>query len=228
MKNKILLIITLCLLFIPINTFAAVGVGAGDEYKSMNLEKSLADEGIEPAFSNYKETDKQATIYLFRGKGCSYCRSFLTYINSIVDEYGDYFKVVSYEVWYDSKNADLMNEVSQFLGSPASGVPYIVIGDQVFPGYTESYNEGIKNAIMELYKSKEKYDVFAEMKKAESKNSNSSISSTTAIIWNFVFVTIGTSIVLGFINNKVKKLNERLDELEKKLKLNNKENKKKS
>lgn len=226
MKNKILLIITLCLLFIPINTFAAEVVGAGKGYNYMNLEQSLADEEIEPVFSNYKETNKQATIYLFRGKGCSYCRSFLSYLNSIVDEYGEYFKVVSYETWYDSKNAELMNDVSNFLGAPTSGVPYIIIGEQTFPGYTESYNEEIQNAIMKLYESKKKYDVFEEMKKAESKNSNSSISSISVIILNLIFTMTGTFIVLGSINNKTKKLNERLDELEKKLTI--KENKKKN
>ena len=217
MKNKVLLIITLCLLLIPIHTYAAVGKGAGDEYVSTNLEKTLAEEGIEPVFSSYKENDKQATIYLFRGKGCSYCHSFLTYINSIVDEYGDYFKIVSYEVWYDTKNSELMKEVSSFLGSPATGVPYIIIGDQVFPGYAEHYNEGIKKAIMDLYESKDKYDVFEEMKKDKTKNSNSSASSIVVVILNSLSVVLGTSIVLIFINNKTKKLNKRLDEIEAKL-----------
>ena len=209
-------IIILSILLIPIHVFAATGEGAGDSYISMNLEETLKDEGINKAFSNYQETDEQITIYLFRGKGCSFCNAFLNYLNSITNEYGKYFKLISYEVWSNQQNSNLMNEVSTFLGQPADGIPYIIIGEQVFAGYSEEFNEGIESAIMNLYSSEKRYDVFEEMKKAEKAN-NSKTSSTTVIIWNLVFIIIATSIILIFINNKDKKLNAKLDEIEKKI-----------
>ena len=46
---------------------------------------------------SYKENDKQAVIYMFRGQGCGYCRAFLSFLASIVDDYGEYFKLVSFD-----------------------------------------------------------------------------------------------------------------------------------
>jgi len=197
--KKILFVILLSIfLFIP--SHKLYSLVDKEEYEHMNLEESLKDEEIEKEFTNYSETSDQVTIYLFRGKGCSYCKSFLTYINSIVEEYGKYFKLVSFEVWYDNNNAELMDEVADFLDEPAGGVPYIVIGDEVFPGYSDRYNESIINAIIESYENKEKYDVFEEMNKTTKENKNT--SSVSVIIWNFLFVTSSTVIILLFINSK--------------------------
>lgn len=228
MKKNLVLVLLFILLLMPVCIFAKAGDGAGKEYISKNFEESLKEEGIEPEFKNYKENKKQATIYLFRGTGCSFCRSFLSYLNSITDEYGDYFKVVSYEVWSNSKNSMLMTEVRNFFGDSAGGVPYIVIGDQIFPGYTEQYNEGIKDAIMKLYNSKDKYDVFEEIAKAkkQAERGNSPIYTILVIICNFVFSVVSTIIILVFINNKNKKINERLDKMEEISKKASKQNKK--
>ena len=140
MKKVFLAILISVLCFIPFSVNAEE-----KEYKTLNLDEALKEEEIDHDFSNYKETDDQAIIYLFRGKGCAYCKKFLTYLNSIVDDYGKYFKVVSYEVWYDNDNAELMEKVCNLLGQKAEGVPYIVIGDKVFAGYAESYNDEINN-----------------------------------------------------------------------------------
>ena len=147
--KKALLVLLLGLLVIPFNVSAD-----SKKYQTMNLEEALTEESIEHDLSNYKETDDQVTIYLFRGKGCAYCRKFLTFINSIVDEYGQYFKVVSYEVWYNQDNGELMNKVADTMQQEAGGVPYIVIGDKVFAGYSEQYDADIKAQIKKLYETK--------------------------------------------------------------------------
>ena len=81
--KKILVIVIAGLMFIPL------GVKAEEKtYTSLNFDQALTDEEIEHDFSNYSENDDQAIVYLFRGKGCGYCRKFLTFLNSIVDDYG--------------------------------------------------------------------------------------------------------------------------------------------
>ena len=134
-------------------------------YNTLNFLEALDEEEIEYEFEDYSENDNQAVIYLFRGKGCTYCRAFLSYLNSIAAEYGEYFRVVSFEVWNDSANSELLSEVSDFLGEAASGVPYIVIGDQVFPGYSSTYDDQIIAAITDLYNTntEDRYDVFVKM-----------------------------------------------------------------
>lgn len=209
MKKFLLLIMISLLCFIP------VSVNAQEKgYSSLNLDEALTEEGIDHDFSNYQENNDQAIIYLFRGKGCGYCKKFLTFLNSIVDDYGKYFKVVSYEVWYDQENASLLTKVSNYLGTSAEGVPYIVIGDKVFPGYASSYDEDIKDAIKKQYDSKNEYDVMKKLSvdsnsnsKTEVKNTkNNSILSVILIsIFASIFV-IGAIVIIVIFNLKDKKV----------------------
>lgn len=221
-KIKFLLFLFVVFISIPFN------VKAEEKYNTLNLKETLKEEGIEESFSKYKETDDQITIYLFRGKGCGYCRKFLTFLNSITDEYGKYFKLQSYEVWNDKANSDLMKEVADYLGEEANGVPFIIIGDKTFPGFAEQYEEGIKEAITDLYntKKKKRYDVFTEMKKHPKKDSNatSSISSNAfwgMIILNLLFTIITITVINNHMNekynslmNEFNKLNENINKKE--------------
>lgn len=153
-KNIVKVIALLMLVVFPLNVLAEE-----KKYEIDNLDEVLTNEGIEHDLAGYMETDNQATIYLFYGHGCSYCGRFLTFINSIVDEYGDYFKVEAYETWNNTDNAALMKKAAKTLNTSADGVPFIVIGDKTFNGYAEDYNEDIKTAIMDLYNSEDRYDV---------------------------------------------------------------------
>lgn len=213
-KIKLFIIILLGFIFLPNNVKAI-------SYNTLNLKQTLADEEITEKFKNYKETSDAITIYMFRGKGCGYCRAFLEFLNSITSEYGKYYKLVSYEVWNDTNNNKLMGEVSSFLGQSAGGVPYIIIGDKVFSGYAEDYNDSIKQAITDLYKTKKnkRYDVFTEMKK-NSNNNNS--YSTNAIIFSLIYTVISTIIIITYINLKFKELKVEINNL------NNKKNYKES
>lgn len=199
--KKIFMVLFLSLLMIPLFTYAETV-----NYSSMNLDEALAQEGIEHDFSNYKENDKQVVIYLFRGNGCGFCRNFLTFLNSIIDDYGEYFRVVSYEVWYDDNNAALAEDVASFMGDNLSGVPYIVIGDKTFPGFVNELEEDIKNAIMDEYNKKDRYDVFEAMEKArkeeEKAKKKGEVNYVLLISCNLLIVLSATLIIIGYVNNK--------------------------
>ena len=206
MKKLIIVLVMVLGLALPLYAKA--------ETKSLNLKEALQEEQIEldKAFETYKETDDQAIIYLFRGNGCGYCRAFLTFLNSIVGDYGKYFKVVSYEVWYNQDNSTLLDTVSAYLNNPAQGVPYIVIGDKVFAGYAESYNEEIKSAIKSLYDTKkgDRYDVFKEIEENPNKEDRTTIKTITK---NIVLATIIATVVIvgsniAFVNYKFSQLKE--------------------
>lgn len=204
MKKKILIVVLLLLLLVPVSSLASTK----KKYSSLNLEQTLDQEEIEHAFENYKETSDAITIYLFRGYGCPYCQAFLKFLNSIVDEYGKYFKLVSYEVWNDQNNNNLMQIISNFLEKPATGVPYIIIGDQVFSGFSEAESpEPIKEAIKKLYDTKksERYDVFEEYDKYLDEQNKPKTDPVT-ICWIVGSVAIGTIVVLMFVNMKYNSL----------------------
>ncbi len=213
-KNILIIAIVLCLMVLPMQVKA-------DKFDITNLHEALKQEAIDHDFSDYKEnkktvnSDNKVNIYLFRGKGCAVCRSFLTYLNTLVDKYGDKFQLVSFEVWFDADNNALLQKVAEFLDEKVEGVPFIVIGDKVFPGYAASYNSDIEKAITTLYDSKDRYDVFkkmgmtledsteAEIYKAP--KSENGTSSTAVIIWNFIFTLISTVTIVSVVcvmNNK--------------------------
>ncbi len=232
MKKKILFLLIAMVLLFPWQAKAEESL-----YHSKNLEEVLTEEGIEHNLDGYKETEDQAIIYLFRGNGCGYCRSFLMFLNEIVPEYGKYFRVVSYEVWQDADNFPLLNGFSKTLEVEVGGVPFIVIGDQYFTGYADLYDDKIKKAIMEEYENKNKNNIIEEaIKNADSEGyinpSDGSLDEevfntsgdkkgvdTSNILWNFIFITIGISIILivnYFQNKRVEeKLDYIMDQLEK-------------
>ena len=192
-------------------------------YNTLNFKETLAAEEIKEEFTKYKESNNQITIYLFRGQGCGYCRAYLTFMNSITEEYGKYFKMVTYEVWNDEKNSELFSQISSFLEKPAGGVPYIIIGDKVFAGYSSEYDEDIKTAIVDLYntKPKKRYDVMKEYEKSKKQ-----LSNTSLFILNLLFVLIATCGTLYYVNTKLKEINSKIENLvvkeSKKEKSNNK------
>ena len=171
------------------------------DYNIKNLAGALAEEGITPKLDNYKETDDQITIYVFRGKGCQFCQKFLNYVNdTLVSKYGTMFKMITFEVWNDDDNSALMDTVGDFFGDNDSnfGIPYIIIGDKTFVGYSESMNTSIESAITELYNSSDRYDVFEEM--ANGKTTETKSNTTAIVLWN-LFITAAGVIAVIIHNN---------------------------
>ncbi len=203
----------LMLLMLPMMVMAKDEVISVSDYKTTGLEETLKLDGIDITYESYTENDKQVPIYLFWGNGCGVCKNFLTFLDSITDEYGKYFKLVAFEVWYDANNSNLMTTVSNYLGQPAGGVPYIVIGDQVFGGFSESSEESIKSAIKDLYDSKEKYDVFEDMN-----NVPKEVTNTHVIIWNLVFTLVSSATIVTVVCVNNHNLRKRIDLLERKMK----------
>lgn len=220
--KKVLLTFLLGFMLLPLNVSAGTKEYDGKTYTTMNLDEALTQEKIEHDFSNYKETDDQITIYLFRGNGCRFCKKFLTFLNNNINELGKYIKVVSFETWGDKANSKLQKEVSEFLDADATGVPFIIIGDTYFPGYDASWDEDIKTVIKAEYDKKERYDVFVEMtkaKEAEAKaNKANGVDTKTIVLCNFAFMVVGTAIAVVCMNYKVQLLSNKIDELKEEVK----------
>lgn len=182
-----------------------------EDYKTENLTEVFKDEDITLKNKKYKETDDQAIIYMFRGSGCGFCHAFLDYLNELTETDGKYFKLVAFEVWGDQKNSKLLDEVAEFTEEDAGGVPYIIIGDKVFPGYMEEWNDDIKDAIHEQYESKNSYDVFKEMNKAEKKEQEQAGAPLkTTIMWTGGIVAGALIILIIVCSVQYSKLSHKL------------------
>ena len=197
MKKKLVLLL-LVVALLPVRVFAKNFI---DDYNTMNFKETLEAEEMEIENKDYKENDKQAIIYMFRGQGCGYCRKFLTFLNSISNEYGKYFKLISFEVWNDANNSTLFGKVPLVTNEAAGGVPYIIIGEKVFAGYSETYDEDIKKAIMAQYDDPS-YDVMEKLDERLNGNTSSGGTSSFAVIfWNAFFIVAATVAII-VVNNK--------------------------
>lgn len=116
-------------------------------------------EGEETTQSS-EETGK-VNIYLFRGEGCSHCAEAEEWFDSIQEEYGQYYNIVDYETWYDEENAELMNRVAEARKEEVAGVPYIIIGNKSWNGFSDDYKEAMLAEIVAEYdkSADERYDI---------------------------------------------------------------------
>ena len=150
----------------------------------------------------FAEDNSEVTVYFFRGQGCSHCAETEEWFESIEEEYGSRFKIVDYETWYDEDNANLMQKVAKVRGEEeqATGVPYIIIGDKSWIGFTDEYKDEIISQINKLYEQEEseRYDVMKYVKSGKSaKKDKSAASDVVSLI--LILVVCG-GIVFGIYN----------------------------
>lgn len=98
---------------------------------------------------------EKVNVYVFYGYTCPHCHRAFEYFDSIEEQYGKYFTVKRYETWlWDNRNnSKALDKVAAHFKTDEDklGVPYIVIGDKVFLGYSEEYNDEIVEQILNTY-----------------------------------------------------------------------------
>lgn len=109
------------------------------------------------------EEQEKVNIYLFKGDGCPHCADAETYFNSLSDEEKNKFNLVKYEVWYNETNKELLDKVAEKLEETVTGVPYIVVGEKTFSGFTDEIGEEIMNSVTEMYEGDSREDVVFEL-----------------------------------------------------------------
>lgn len=156
----------------------------------------LADDGE----TNAKEVveSKEVNLYFFHGNGCPHCEEANTWFEEIEEEYGEYFNLVSYEVWYNADNSELMSSVAEVRKETADGIPYIIVGNQSWSGFNESYKEEILTKIKSEYEQEpaERYDV---MNYVESASKSDESNTTKDIIILLVIIGVIAAISTGVV-----------------------------
>ena len=177
MKRLKYLVILLAILFVPFAVFAE--------------DEQVTTTGEEQATTT--EESKEVNLYFFRGEGCSHCAEAEEWFQSIEEEYGSFFNIVDYETWYNEENQALMEKVAEARGEEAEGVPYIIVGDKSWQGFTEEYKEEILDQIKQVFAQNvsERYDI---MKYVESGTTPKKESNDAVILLVILLVCGG----LGF------------------------------
>jgi len=98
---------------------------------------------------NIKFEEGVVNIYYFYGDGCPRCAEQHAFFESIQEEFGQYFNLHKFEVWYSESNAQLMQQVAQELDIRVTGVPFTIIGEETFTGFASRMEQDMINAILE-------------------------------------------------------------------------------
>ncbi len=88
----------------------------------------------------------QVNAYVFHSEGCPHCRQERQYLGSISSKYPS-LTIREFEVAGNSANRVLMASAAQKLGATVNGVPFLVIGDQYFIGFSSGATESIEKRI---------------------------------------------------------------------------------
>ena len=102
-------------------------------------------------------------MYLFWGDGCVHCHNLKIFLNDLEPKYKDMFDLYAFEVWGSPDNQTLMGRFAKTMGDSPRGVPYLVVGDKSFNGFSEKMEEDIIQAIIDEFKSDVKHDVFKNL-----------------------------------------------------------------
>lgn len=137
------------------------------------------------------EESKEVKVYFFRGEGCSHCAEAEAWFQSIEAEYGAYFQIVDYETWYNQENAELMQRVAKARGEEAQGVPYIIIGNQSWNGFTQTYTPEMISKIKSEFEKdvNDRYDIMKLLPKLEKEKDSDTGSDVLALI--IILVVVG-------------------------------------
>ena len=140
------------------------------------------------------DTKEKINVYLFRGEGCPHCEEAITWFNNTLSkdkEYSEYYNLVQYEVWYDEDNNKLMSSVAKELGTQASGVPFIVVGEKYFSGFSASESpKALKEAIKEAYNNADYKDVVELVKNGDKKEDKKTNYIPIIIVAGVAIVTV--------------------------------------
>ena len=167
------------------------------------------------ADKEFPEGSKEVKVYMFRGEGCPHCEEAEEWFKSIEKEYGDKFELVSYECWQNPDNQDLLNEVREAREDNTEGVPYIMIGKEVWSGFDTSYEDAMIAAIKSNYAKevKDRVDFVQDVidgKLVKKSTETNSFDLVSTIIIAVVIVCAGVGAgIYYYITNKKKEEKEK-------------------
>ena len=131
MKKYLMILIALLVLIIPVNSYAV-------SKKYVDKVADIVDVKVEKNKINF---------YLFYGKECPHCEAEREWLKTIKEDYKDYVNVYEFEVWHNDKNSEKMEKVKELFNESQSGVPFTVVGETEYVGYSEVLSSRLEDKI---------------------------------------------------------------------------------
>ena len=140
--------------------------------ENTNQSTPKQSQGTEFAFSHESDIDlgsNKPNIYIFWGNGCPHCKALAKFISKLPAETKKQVNIYSFEVWSNKDNKSLMKNFGKYLNQDVRGVPFMVIGDKIFDGYSSGdtkTDQQILDAINTIIKNQGSTDQYRLYKKA--------------------------------------------------------------
>ena len=133
MRNKILILLTLIIsLFIFSNNIYA-------------LSKKYTDKVSE--YTNTEIDKDTINIYFFRGEGCPHCAEEEKFFEEELTKKYKNIKIYDFEVWNNKENSEILKKVKENFKVTNNNVPFTVIGNKYFTGFSSSTKDKIYEII---------------------------------------------------------------------------------
>jgi len=87
--------------------------------------------------ANFASAGDELDIYFFWGDGCPHCAKEEIYLDKLEQQYPQ-IRVHDFEIYNNRSNALLLQKVGRELGARVEGIPFTIIGDKSFVGFSES------------------------------------------------------------------------------------------
>ena len=146
---------------------------SAESTQAENTDQSASQQSPRTEFTFNHESDidlssNKPNIYIFWGDGCPHCKALAKFISKLPAETKDKVNIYSFEVWSDKDNKTFMKNFGKYLNQDVSGVPFIVIGDKIFDGYSSGdtkTDQQILDAINTIIKNQGSTDQYRLYKK---------------------------------------------------------------
>ncbi|MDD4188102.1 MAG: thioredoxin family protein [Bacilli bacterium] len=154
-KNKIFIILTITLIiFVVIATI--IKINQTSEYNNESLINKNAQ------LSDIEFIEGKVNIYFFWGNGCPHCEDEFSFLEKLSEEYSKDINIYSFEVWNNQDNTQILTDFARIMQKQVTGVPFTIIGEESFSGFSTSIEDNFKNAIKKQINND--FDVYKEYK----------------------------------------------------------------
>ena len=89
---------------------------------------------------------EKVNLYLFHSETCVHCQAEIKYLKELEKKY-DNLKIHLYEVDRHKDNAEIMNNVKKQLKIDSPNVPFTVIGNYYYIGFSDGIGDGIEELV---------------------------------------------------------------------------------
>lgn len=114
-----------------------------------------------PIIAFAQEPTNKIDLYLFYGDTCPHCKEEKEDLKELQEEYSQ-LEVHLYEVYNNKENQKLLNTVAKELGVNVTGVPFTIIGNRNFVGYSKPRKKYLEETI-EYYSNNPSTNVVEEI-----------------------------------------------------------------